>query len=277
MKSPTSHASGSRGDARRDTNLQPGDFTRLASDYAKYRPDYSSTVLEALLAIVGKPREAIDAVDVGAGTGIWTRMLASSGLRSVTGIEPNDQMRQQAIDSDRQEQIRWLTGSAEATGLDAHSADILTMASSFHWAHFESAMEEFKRVLRPGGRFVAVWNPRRVDHDPLFVAVEQALAELGPEIRRVSSGRSGITETLTNRLSALRDFEDVCYFEGRHTVVMTRERYLGAWRSVNDIRVQLGEARFEEFLRRVEELLGQREEVEASYITRAWTAKSRPN
>ena len=50
--------------------LSHGDFTGLASDYSKYRPGYSESVLTGLLALAGKPPSEIDAVDVGAGTGI---------------------------------------------------------------------------------------------------------------------------------------------------------------------------------------------------------------
>lgn len=255
--------------------VQAGDFTHLASDYARFRPDYSSTVLNAILSTVGKSRADIDAVDVGAGTGIWTRMLASRNLRSVIGVEPNSEMLNQAKASDTDDRIRWVAGSAEATALPSHSADIVTMASSLHWADFGLALNEFSRVLRPGGRFVALWNPRRVDSDPLLISIEQVLGEIGPDIRRVSSGRSGLTETLRDRLRARPDFEDVCYFEGDHTIRMTRERYLGAWKSVNDVRVQLGEVRFNDFLRRVEALLGPREAIEAPYITRAWIARKK--
>lgn len=168
-----------------------------------------------------------------------------------------------------------MAGSAEVTGLPSDSADIISMASSLHWTDFERALDEFCRVLRPGGRFVALWNPRRVESDPLLVSIEQALAEIGPGIRRVSSGKSGLTEALTDRLHARPDFEDVCYVEGDHTILMTRERYLGAWKSVNDVRVQLGEDRFREFLARVESLLGPRETLEARYTTRSWIARKK--
>ena len=43
-----------------------GDFTGLAKDYSLHRPDYSPSVLEALLALIAKPISEIDFVDVGA-------------------------------------------------------------------------------------------------------------------------------------------------------------------------------------------------------------------
>tara|TARA_A100001037_G_C15144143_1_gene635400 strand:+ start:1231 stop:1518 length:288 start_codon:yes stop_codon:yes gene_type:complete len=68
--------------------------------------------------------------------------------------------------------IRWLKGSAEDTGLPTSAFDICLMASSFHWAEFDVAMDEFARILRPGGLFVAFWNPRNIEANPLLVEIE---------------------------------------------------------------------------------------------------------
>ena len=184
---------------------------------------------------------SIDAADIGAGTGIWTRMLAARGLHSVVAVEPNDDMRGQGIETSRGTDIVWRKGSAEATGLPDGSADLVSMASSLHWADFDKACDEFHRILRPGGVFVALWNPRFIEANPLLVEIEAQIARLKPDIRRVSSGRSGITERLTEMLSAKPQFAEVLYLEGRHCVqpdagavyrrVALGERSAGAIRS----------------------------------------------
>lgn len=257
---------------RRD-RLQAGDFTGLAQDYFKYRPDYCPSVLSGLVGLVGKPVSQIDFVDVGAGTGIWTRMVAACGVKTVSAVEPNDDMRAKGIEYTRGGSIRWLEGSAEKTGLDGACCDWLTMASSFHWADFGRATQEFHRVLRSGGRFTALWNPRLIEVNPLLVEIESYLDSLRPNIKRVSSGRSGITETLTEQLWASPYFEDVVYLEGRHVIVMSPERYLGVWRSVNDLRVQLGPDKFAVFLGFVEKRIQGFNAIEATYLTRAWSAR----
>lgn len=253
--------------------MKHGDFTGLAADYAKFRPGYSPQVATAILRYVGRNTTSIDAADIGAGTGIWSRMLASYGVRSVVAVEPNDDMREHGIDASRGTGIVWRKGSAEATGLSCGSADLLTMASSFHWADFDKACDEFHRVLRAGGIFVALWNPRLIEANPLLVEVEAKITQLKPDIRRVSSGRSGITERLTEMLSAKSQFSDVLYLEGRHSIQQTPEQYIGAWRSVNDLQVQLGPELFQKFLDFTKERVAGLTAIETTYVTRAWAAR----
>ena len=74
--------------------VKSGDFTALAENYAKYRPDYSTTVLKALTNTIGAHDPGFKVADVGAGTGLWTRMLAQEGL-DVRAVEPCDSMREE--------------------------------------------------------------------------------------------------------------------------------------------------------------------------------------
>lgn len=253
--------------------LKAGDFTGLATDYSLSRPDYCSSVLKGLLGMIDKPNNSIEFVDVGAGTGIWTRMVESAGVKSALAIEPNEDMRSNGIRDSSGTSIQWLEGDAAQTGLGSESCDLLTMASSFHWADFDLATKEFHRVLRSGGRFCALWNPRLIEVNPLLVEIECYLNELQPDIKRVSSGRSGVTDVLAEKLNASPYFDDVVYLEGRHVVKMSPERYLSAWRSVNDLRVQLGVVNFEKFLTFVENKISGLDVIEATYLTRAWSAK----
>jgi SAM-dependent methyltransferase len=253
--------------------IKHGEFTGLASDYAQYRPSYSPSVVKASLSLVGPPTCEMDAVDIGAGTGIWTRMLAAHGFRSVVAVEPSDDMRRHGVLSSKEHDITWRKGTAEATGLPACSFDLVTMASSFHWTDFDRACAEFQRLLRPGGRFVAVWNPRLIELNPLLVEIEAEITRLNPQIRRVSSGRSGLCERLTDMLWAKPGFDDVVYLEARHISTQTPGQYLGAWRSVNDVRVQLGPELFATFLQFVERKTSDLSAIETTYLTRAWSVR----
>ena len=250
--------------------VKSGDYTGLASDYSQHRPDYCPSVLDALLGLLNKPVADVDFVDVGAGTGIWTRMVYRKGLKSVTAIEPNDDMRAGGIADSANTTIRWLTGHAERTGAPEGSSDWLTMASSFHWANFDAATREFHRVLRPQGRFTALWNARLIEVNPLLVEIEAHLCAMRPNVKRASTD---MKETLSEQLWSSPWFEDVVYMEGRHDVIMTPERYLGVWRSVNELRLQLGEQQFDAFLDFVGQRVADQRSIKATYATRAWSAR----
>lgn len=249
-----------------------GDFTGLAENYSKYRPSYSPSALTALLSLIDKNPAEIEAADVGAGTGIWTRMLAGS-VKHVTAVEPNDDMRSAGIKDCAGFRITYREGNGEATGLADNSVDWVSMASSFHWVDFAKGTREFHRILRPGGRFVALWNPRLIEVNPLLVEIEDQLRVLCPELKRVSSGASGITETLTQQLYASGIFDDVVYIEARHLSRQTPAQYLGVWDSVNDIRYQLGPDRWAKFRAFVIERTKDLDVIETTYRTRAWSAR----
>jgi SAM-dependent methyltransferase len=222
------------------------------------------------LGLLSKPVADVDFVDVGAGTGIWTRMVHAHGVKSATAIEPNGDMRSAGMSDSANTTIRWRRGNAEQTGLPDGSSDWVTMASSFHWTNFDEATREFHRLLRPRGRFTALWNARLIETNPLLVEIEAHLRACQPNIRRASTD---MKETLSERLWSSPWFEDVVYMEGRHDISMTPERYLGVWRSVNELRVQLGERQFDAFLDFVRKRIAGEPSIKATYTTRAWSAR----
>jgi ubiquinone/menaquinone biosynthesis C-methylase UbiE len=251
--------------------LKHGDFTGLAENYARYRPSYSADVLSAILGMIGKPASTLAVADIGAGTGIWTRLLADRKPASITAVEPNDDMRAQGAAAGGG--IEWKKGSGEATGLSANSFDLVSMASSFHWVDFAAGTREFHRILKPGGVFVALWNPRYLEASPMLTEIEQKLSELNPKLSRVSSGKSPFVEELTARFANHPLFEPPLYLEGRHSMQLTQEQYIGVWNSVNDIRSQLGEEKFAQFMAYVKTRIAAEPHIDCSYLTRAWAVR----
>ena len=124
-----------------------------------------------------------------------------------------------------------------------------------------------------GGRFVALWNPRLIKDNPLLLEIEDHLHSLKPGMTRVSSGHSGITERLSDMLRASPWFDDVIYIEGQHHASLLQEQYLGAWRSANDIQVQLGAEKFAEFINYVGKRISDLPTIETTYLTRAWAVR----
>ena len=112
---------------------------------------------------------------------------------NVTAIEPNDAMREVGIAQTKNSNITWLKGNAEETGLPTASQDAVCMASSFHWPDFDRAVREFNKILKPGGLFLALWNTRFYETNPLLVKIEDYLHTLLPNMKRVKfNGLKGI-------------------------------------------------------------------------------------
>ncbi len=251
-------------------NLVHGDFSGLASSYASHRPGYSPHAIRLVLGAMERPAAELDVADVGAGTGIWTRQLQDAGFRQVTAVEPNAEMRQAGRETSAGRPIEWRKGSAEATGLDHASVDLLTMASSFHWADFSVALAEFRRALRPAGWFGAPWNTRYLDRSPILLEIEAELKRLVPDMQRVSSGNSAFTDKLIARFMDADGWGDPVYAECFHVERMSRDRYIGAWRSVNDVQVQAGPERFATFIDFIEKHLSDQPFLDCQYRTRIW-------
>src|SRR5262245_30605191 len=86
-------------------------FEDRAADYSRFRPSYPAAAIDAAFAGLGAPPTLV-AADVGAGTGISSRLLASRGAR-VIAIEPNAKMRAAAGPHPF---VEWRDGRAEALG-----------------------------------------------------------------------------------------------------------------------------------------------------------------
>ena len=253
--------------------MKQGDFTTLAKDYV-HRTGYSRDVLELLLARVARGKSEIVIADVGAGTGKLTENLIELGLGGYA-VEPNDAMRAEGQRSCGAERpFFWSRGSGEATGLRDASVDWVLMGSSFHWTDASRSLPEFHRILKPGGFFTALWNPRDLQSSPLHRDIEALIHERLPQLVRVSSGGQAYTVGLEEKLTSTGHFSHLVFCEGAHQVHMSKERYLGAWRSVNDIQAQAGPEAFEALLGAFAARIAELPEVVVPYRTRAWTVQA---
>jgi SAM-dependent methyltransferase len=136
-------------------------FGQEARSYEQGRPDYPPAIAGWLADTLGVgPGRRV--VDVGAGTGKFTRLLAASGA-DVTAVEPVDAMRAQL--QMHVPGVRALAGSAQSLPVPGDSVDAICCAQAFHWFASRETLDEFARVLKPGGRLGLVWNVRDESFD----------------------------------------------------------------------------------------------------------------
>lgn len=128
-------------------------FGRAAGEYERARPGYPSAVIDLLAETGGLDRGRL-VVDLAAGTGKLTRLLGSSGA-TVIAVEPVAAMAESLVGT------RLITAAtAEALPLRTEVVDLLTAAQAFHWFDAAAAMDEVRRVVRPGGWLAVLWNER---------------------------------------------------------------------------------------------------------------------
>jgi SAM-dependent methyltransferase len=160
-------------------------FSSRVENYIKYRPGYPLAVVETLRQECGlSPASAV--ADVGSGTGILASLFLEEGCQ-VIGVEPNADMR---AAGERllagYPRFTSLDGSAERTGLQDHSIDMITAGQAFHWFDPSKARREFERILAADGWVVLVWNERRTDTSPLLRDYEALLQRFATDYNQIN-------------------------------------------------------------------------------------------
>jgi SAM-dependent methyltransferase len=131
-------------------------FGSAAEAYERGRPSYPEAAVGLLASVLPMGRGAT-VVDLGAGTGKWSRSLVGPAAR-VVAVEPVEAMRsalRRAAPG-----VVVVGAAAEAVPLAAGSVDTVTAAQAFHWFDRGAALTEAARVLRPGGGLALLWNSR---------------------------------------------------------------------------------------------------------------------
>ena len=151
-------------------------FTDGVEAYERARPTYPPDAVAAIVSTLGlAPGRTL--LELGAGTGKMTRLVAPSGAR-ILAVEPVEAMRAKLLET--VPGVELVAGTAEAISLPNASVDAVAVAQAFHWFDAIRALSEIHRVLRPGGRVVLAFN-RRDESAPW-------VRGLGEAIRRISTG-----------------------------------------------------------------------------------------
>ena len=163
------------------------DATNLAAGYDRAR-DHGPEVLDLWMRIVarrveGRPVRRI--LDLGCGTGRFSRGLASQFNAEVIGLDPSSKMLQVAREKQRDPRVQYELGRAEAIPLAAASVDLIFMSMSLH--HFTDqtlAALECRRVLSDHGAVVVRTGTREqissYPYVPCFPSTRPLLEEILP-------------------------------------------------------------------------------------------------
>ncbi|GIP32167.1 class I SAM-dependent methyltransferase [Paenibacillus sp. J2TS4] len=136
--------------------LKKVSFGQVASDYAKFRDELPQVIFEQFkqrgVELSGKK-----VMDLGSGSGIFSRALASQGA-SVVGIEPERSLIKEAaaLDSSQGYNIQYLHSQAEIVDWPDRSQDVITALRAWHWFDRTAVIREVQRLLKPRGHLIVI-------------------------------------------------------------------------------------------------------------------------
>lgn len=162
-----------------DDRSGPGplvDYERAAERYESGRALADEVLADWHAAVDGlagvPPIAGAHVLDLGAGTGIFSRAWVAWGAATVVAVEPASGMRGQAVARDPAP-VTHVAGRAEALPVRAAAVDVAWLSTVVHHiADLPAAVAEVARVVRPGGAaLVRNYMPDRgraavLDHMP---------------------------------------------------------------------------------------------------------------
>ena len=135
------------------------DAHAASDEYDVFSPDANVRLIEALVRLGGWPSGGRVA-DLGCGSGVFTELLRRKGFASV-GVDISPKL--VALGRSKYSGLELIEGDAENLPFDSGSFDGVLLSGLIH--HFPDPRRlaaEVRRVLKPGGRFVA-FDPNRMN------------------------------------------------------------------------------------------------------------------
>jgi SAM-dependent methyltransferase len=135
------------------------DAHAASDEYDVFTAEASARLIAAFVRLSGLPRRARVA-DLGCGSGVFTELLRRAGYASV-GLDISPKL--VALGRSKHPGLELLEGDAENLPFGNESLDGVLLSGLVH--HFPDPRRlagEVRRVLRPGGRFVA-FDPNRMN------------------------------------------------------------------------------------------------------------------
>ncbi|HIS69957.1 MAG TPA: class I SAM-dependent methyltransferase [Candidatus Gallacutalibacter stercoravium] len=202
-------------------------FTGFADVYDSARPAMPEYPARVICRYLGKRPDLV--VDLGCGTGLSTRIWKEYCQKAV-GVEPSADML--AIACEKQtEQISFVQGFGDNTGLPDGCADAVVCSQSFHWMNPETTLKEVDRILARRGVFATVdcdWPP---------VAdwrAEEAYMKLYGKVKKLESALDDVRDTFVrySKEKHLQNIKNSGYFAYCREIVFsntescTAERFI---------------------------------------------------
>jgi SAM-dependent methyltransferase len=226
------------------------DFGRTSADYEQHRPGFPASFFDRLESRnwIAPGRRA---VDLGTGTGSLALGFAARGLQ-VTGLDIAPALLDVARNKAREAGLpaTFVTGRAEATGLDAAAFDLVSAGQCWWWFDADKTIREVQRILVPTGRLLICSFSYLALPGNVAARTEALILDHNPGWPK--AGWRGIHPEQVQTLDAagLSDVESFSYVTD---VAFTHEAWRGRIRTCNGV----GSAPTEEQVQRFDAELAQ--------------------
>jgi trans-aconitate methyltransferase len=179
-------------------------FGQAADEFQRYRPEYPPALFERILREV-PPNRRNCAMDLGAGTGKVTRELIAH-FNEVIAVEPDPLMAEKIREQFPGVALR--SATAEELAQPAATADLITIATAFHWMDGPRVLANADGWLRASGILAVFDLPFPAMPDPVRVIVKKELKECWAAFRDPRLNKAGRWQDVVRAAADLRVLEE---------------------------------------------------------------------
>lgn len=212
-------------------------FGSAAEAYERFRPGYADDLVDLLCAPAEGP--VARAIEVGAGTGKATRVVAAAGIE-VTAVEPDPRMLAVLETACDGLPVRPALGAFEDVDPEAvGSFDLLYAAAAWHWTRPTDRYDRAAALLRPGGAIALFGGQVALADEQLERAEDEVIrrrAPSGVHVPPPTPGAEGL-DWPGDELLADGRFVEVRQDVVPRPLTLTRADYLGYLSTVSALRM----------------------------------------
>lgn len=157
------------------------DFSKTSNNYARFRDIYPDSMYQKLISFgIGQRDQKI--LDLGSGTAVLPINLSDTGaVFTATDISPEQiGFGRELVKSKGIKNIDFKVCSAEDTGFDDNSFDVVTAVQCFQYFNAEKAADEILRILKPNGKFCKIFMDWLPFEDDKIAEMEALVLKYNP-------------------------------------------------------------------------------------------------
>jgi SAM-dependent methyltransferase len=248
-------------------------FGAVAQAYERFRPGYPAELADLIMAYADRP--VLTALEIGAGTGKATRLLAERGI-AVTATEPDG-----AMLAELRKHVPPNVTAVQATFEDLRptkSYGLVYAAAALHWTNPKGRWSRVATLLEPGGVFASFGGPTQLADPAVAEAVRAARAPFLQSDEIPSPDGTPPGQSMQWPGTELRQsewFADVRQSVIKRSLMMPASDYIGLLSTVSAY-LELPAREQEQVYSRIADVLPQTVEIAADLIVHLARRRGQP-